>query len=218
MTLDNSRHISVIDNQTSSNASIDIIGCGATGSKIALSLSKLADSGIRVWDDDVVEPHNIPNQAFFPEHVGKYKVEALQEMVSWKELDCKAEKYNGQRQLGNIVFLLVDSMEERVRIFNDFIKDRHEGLMIETRTGSDTGRIYSIDTSKEEEISYWEGTLYSDDNAEVSSCGSTISVGPTNDIISGYAVWSAINYMKNKDIYNRGITINTYGDVLTIND
>ena len=44
---------------------IDVIGVGATGSYIVWLLAKIGLSNIHIWDHDVVEDHNIPNQCFF---------------------------------------------------------------------------------------------------------------------------------------------------------
>ena len=47
------------------NTPIHIIGCGATGSWVALMLAKMGISNITCWDFDKVEEHNLPNQFFY---------------------------------------------------------------------------------------------------------------------------------------------------------
>lgn len=187
------RHIDILNPDDIMDMRFDIIGCGATGSKVALSLAKLGIKNIHCWDDDIVEEHNIPNQAFALSDIGKPKVEALKRVIleaTGCTITTHNERVNGTQELGDIVFLLTDTMASRKEIWEKSLKYSFTtSLMIETRMGKDNGRIYTIVPSSPDHIRHWEGTLYEDQAAEVSSCGSTISVGPTADIVSGYAVW-----------------------------
>ena len=67
--------------------------------------------------------------------------------------------------------------------------------MIETRMGADQGRVYTVNPTRPAQVKGWEETLYDDDFAEVSACGSTISVGPTAEYLSGLAVWQLIRWL-----------------------
>lgn len=187
------RHIDILNPDEITDLRFDIIGCGATGSKIALSLAKLGIKNIHCWDFDIVEEHNIPNQIFFQEDIGKLKVDALQRIIfaaTGSKITPHAEKVDGTQELGDIVFLLTDTMESRKQIWDNTLKySLSTSLMIETRMGKDNGRIYTIIPTDPTHVKKWEETLYDSHVVELSSCGTTISVGPTADIVAGYAVW-----------------------------
>jgi hypothetical protein len=196
--LDTNRHLSVFDPYAFGNRRVDIIGCGATGSRAALSIAKLGVKNIHCWDFDVVEGHNIANQAFGLDDVGKQKVVALQEMIlrqTGTKIEAHDCAYEGQEALGQIVFLLTDTMKSRKDIWESRIRYQPGvKLMIETRMGADQARIYAIDPVDREQVLYWEENWYGDDKAEVSACGTRISVGPTAEALSSFAVWSLIQW------------------------
>lgn len=200
-TLNTTRHIDILNPDMISDLRIDVIGCGATGSKIALSLAKLGITNIHCWDFDTVESHNIPNQVYTLQDVGKLKVEALQRIIKeatgTTTITAHNEKVDGTQELGDIVFLLTDTMSSRKEIWEAGLKYKmRTSLLIETRMGKDAGMIYTLNPNSIGHIKEWENTLYEDQEAEVSSCGSTISVGPTADIVSGYAVWQFMRWFQ----------------------
>ena len=191
------RHMSVFSPQRFGDKEINVIGAGATGSKLVMELAKLGCENIHVWDFDTIESHNIANQLFGNQHIGMPKVEALQSIVkeyTGTEITIHNEEVVDQ-PLSGIVFLLTDTMSSRKEIWENCIKFKLAiELMVETRMGVDNGRIYTINPKSLEEIKMWENTLVDDDVAEVSSCGSSISVGPTSSILAGWAVWQMIRW------------------------
>ena len=123
MALDLTRHLELIDPHYFEEP-ITILGAGATGSWLALSLAKLGLTNITVYDFDVVESHNIPNQVYSISQIGQPKVNALYDIIyntTGTKINVKNEKYTNQRLTG-IVFLMVDSMAERKRIWETSIQ------------------------------------------------------------------------------------------------
>lgn len=196
--IDPLRHLSVFSLHAFGTRRVDVIGAGATGSRIVLSLAKLGVENIHVWDFDKVEEHNVANQAFGLEHVGLLKVDALAQLVraaTGAEITVHSEKVDGTQTLGDIVFLLTDTMSSRKEIWNGCLKYKlRTSLMIETRMGADSGRVYAVDPNKPDHIRAWEEALYEDAETEVSACGASVSVGPTAEVISGLAVWQLIRW------------------------
>lgn len=196
--IDAQRHQSVFDPDAFGNKRIDVIGVGATGSKVVLSLAKLGIEKIRVWDPDVVEKHNVGNQAFGNDDVGKTKVSALAEMVLRQTglvLEQRAEYVDGTQELGPIVFLLTDTMASRKQIWEGSLRFKSRvKLMIETRLGADSMYIYSINPCALPEVEGWEATLCEDAKVERSACGSKTSVGPSAGILAEKAVWQLIRW------------------------
>ena len=198
MAIDPLRHLSVFSPHAFGTKRVDVIGVGATGSRIALSLAKLVVENIHVWDFDRVEEHNVANQAFGNSDIGTLKVEALAALVkaaTGTKISTHAERVDGSQALGEVVFLLTDTMSSRKEIWNGALKFKlRTKLLVETRMGADNGRVYTVNPNKPGHIKEWEATLYSDDEAEVSACGASVSVGPTAEVIAGLAVWQMIRW------------------------
>ena len=198
MGIDPLRHLTVFSPHAFGVRQVDVIGCGATGSRIALSLAKLGVENIHVWDFDKVEEHNVANQIFGNGDISALKVEALAALIkaaTGTEITTHAERVDGTQTLGEIVFLLTDTMASRKEIWDGALKFKLQTkILVETRMGADSGRVYTVNPNKPGHIKAWEETLYEDSEAEVSACGTSVSVGPTAEIISGLAVWQMVRW------------------------
>jgi len=196
--IDAQRHLPVFDPDAFGNRRVDVIGAGATGSKVVLSLAKLGIQTIRVWDFDNVQAHNVSNQAFGNDDVGKTKLNALSEMVlrqTGLKLDTRAERVDGSQELGPVVFLLTDTMASRKEIWERGIRFKPRvKLMVETRLGAESWYIYTINPCALPEVKGWESTLCDDDKVERSACGSKISVGPSAGILAEKAIWQLMRW------------------------
>lgn len=202
MSIDPLRHLKVFSPDHFNPEKVHVIGCGATGSKIAMSLAKLGITRIHLWDDDKVEEHNVANQLFGNDQIGQYKVEALAAVIKQQtgiDVVQHLQRVENERFAG-IVFLLVDTMEDRRNIFDACLKNNFAvKLVIETRMDADNLRVYSFTPYDQSEIKAWYSTLYSDDETPVSACGASTSVGATADIVSGMAVWQLIRWFARQD-------------------
>lgn len=213
------RHYSIF-NPAEHNPQIHIIGAGATGSRVWMSLVELGLTNIHTYDYDEVEPHNLANQIFLNGDVGKPKVEALHDMYQLKtgskapdtmgfhqvKIDSEFLKENS---LPGVVFLLTDTMESRKEISESLFEgslaeevdyERVAFLMVETRMASTHGDVFNVNTFDPEMVDKWQKTLSedSDEDLEKSPCGSTISVGPTANVIANMAVWQFISHFTNE--------------------
>ena len=210
MSIDPLRHLSVFSPQDHLTEPIHIIGCGATGSRIAMSLAKLGLENLHLWDFDTVMEHNIANQLFEQKHIGEAKVNALMELIeaaTGVKVTTHEVPVTGETTLSGVVFVLTDTMKSRKEIWDGAIRLKLPiRLMIETRMGASEGRVYTVQPTSVDDIRGWEATLYEDKDAEVSACGASITVGPTAETLSGIAVWQYIrqcNYEKRKEGYER---------------
>lgn len=200
--MDFTRHRSVFD-PAKWTRRVDVIGLGATGSKIALSLAKLGVRNLHLWDGDTIEAHNIANQVYSPSDVGKMKTQAMMETLAWVTGDDDTFRFTahaywapGNSNLGEVVFCMVDSMAIRRQLFEKSRTSLRTSLVIDSRMGSDHAQLLTYNPHNTDQRKAYEATLFNDDDAhvEVSACGAAITVGPTGDIISGFAVWQFINY------------------------
>jgi hypothetical protein len=181
---------------------IHLIGAGATGSWLALALTKMGINNITLYDFDEVEIHNIPNQAFNIGQCGKNKAEALKELVELNTgivVKAKNTKVTGVERMQGIVFVLTDSMKSRKDIYEKACKfNPGVKLMIETRMDLKGGRIYTIDPSNLDHIKAYEGTLYTDEEViEPSGCRVSQTIVSSGMGIISLAMWQMINFVNN---------------------
>jgi len=148
---------------------ITIVGAGAIGSMTALTLSKMGLRDITVYDDDRVEPHNIPNQFYPTIAINKDKVSALHEVISdfaGINIREKHERINHSTELNSdIVIASTDNMMSREISFRNAKK-----YFIDARMGGEVMRIYTINKKNPKEVRYYKKTLYSDEEAEDLPC------------------------------------------------
>lgn len=181
------------------NRPIHIIGAGATGSWVAFTLAKMGLSNITVYDFDEVGMHNLPNQMFGLSDIDKNKALSIRNIIrrfTGFNIKARTQKVEGGQPLQGIVFVLTDTMKSRKDIYNMSIKNNpNVDLLIETRMDLRGGRIYAIDPKNRYMCKQYEGTFYSDDEAEVSACGVSQTVLPTALAITSHAIWKLLNYI-----------------------
>jgi len=180
---------------------------------------------ITIYDFDVIEPHNLANQAYLHHQIGMLKVDALKELYTLKTGAPAPDSlaFINQRvgdeytpQLSGVVFLLTDTMASRREIWEKCIVGSQTFLMIETRMASSYGDVKVVNPFDAEQSTQWLNSLTSDDDAEVSLCGTSISVGPTASIIANLAVWQMIHGLTNEEAVDKSINIHLKPLMLTV--
>lgn len=197
------RHISIFD-PSKLEQTIHIIGCGATGSRLFGALVELGCMNIECYDFDVVEPHNLANQLFLSKHIGMKKVDAL---ADWYEAKTGEKHPNtmvfhdrkvtgeDRKDFEGIVCMLVDTIEGRKDIYNGVIKaNTFVDLVVETRMGSSHGDVFTFEPFNEKQSVAWLDSIPEDGEAELSPCGTPLSVGVTASLIANLAAWQIINW------------------------
>jgi len=186
-------------------APVTVIGVGAIGSRVGASLIELGMQRVTFIDFDHIELHNLANQIFNYEDLGLSKVEGMMNFFKAKTghdpddeyvfLEAKLEKDTSVvRYVRGTVFLLVDSMEQRKTIVEDILENNvNVRTVIDVRMASTHGNVLTFDPHDPDEVQGWKDTLIDDDAAEVSACGTSLTVGPTAAIFANIAVWQMIN-------------------------
>ncbi|MFN3476080.1 MAG: ThiF family adenylyltransferase [Candidatus Methylomirabilales bacterium] len=192
---------------------ITIIGCGGIGSFAALALAKMGCRNLILYDDDYVEDHNIPNQIYRPQDVGKAKVEALSEIL-WVFADLHPEVYrkrvDGQRLQG-IVIACVDSMEARKAIWQKSIRYRASvKLYIDARMGAEVSRLYTVRPVDPDDVRFYEKTLYDDAEAQPLPCTASAI------IYNGFSIASLIGNQVKKYVSGEGVKREILSDLKTL--
>ena len=121
---------------------VTIIGCGAVGSFVALTLAKMGITNITVYDGDTVAAHNLPNQWYKADHIGMNKTDALWDIINdFTGVELKANDYHYEREtLRGIVICCVDSMDTRLNIWRE-VKKFNPELYIDARMGAEVGKV-----------------------------------------------------------------------------
>ncbi len=165
-------------------AEIVIIGAGAIGSWVALSLAKMGLVDITVWDHDDVSIENM-NCQFYPiDEIGKPKVEALQRMVerfTGTKITAYKKKYEGE-SLSGIVISALDNMTTRSDVFNK--RSNNVDWIIDPRMSLEQASLYVCRTASKDSIEYYAKTLYSDDAAVQERCTAKSTIYTAN-LIAG---------------------------------
>ena len=181
--MDLSRHISVFDPARVKD-DIHIIGVGATGSFVAMELARMGVPVLNIYDFDDVEIHNIPNQYYDTNDLGKLKVDALVEKLKainpniTINVSKDAVKPEDIKNMSGYVFSLVDNMKVRKELWEAAKTNTNIINVWESRLGSDQARVYSLPIEKDKDYTKYEQDFYDDDKAEVSACGTSITVLP----------------------------------------
>jgi len=152
---------------------VHVVGCGAIGSHVVDTLINTGIDRIVVYDFDHVEEHNIPNQAFLPEHVGMPKVAAMADLASKLGVQIEVVQQKVERLQINspaYVIMAVDSMEARKAIWDSSCKYNPNVRLLETRMAAEYGIIHAINPLDATEIRFWESRWFPSDEAEESAC------------------------------------------------
>ncbi len=168
---------------------IHLIGCGGIGSFTALVLSKMGVQHLHLYDPDGIEEHNLPNQLFRLRDLGRFKVEALQEILqefAGTPVQVQPVEVEAQRMTG-VVISGVDSMRARKAIWLRSIRYRAGVLRyLDARMGAEVARIYAVNPTDPGDIRFYEKTLYDDKEAEALPCTAAAIV------YNGFAIASLI--------------------------
>lgn len=167
------RQMGIISPEELEETSVTAIGAGGIGNPAIVAMAKMGIKKITVYDDDVVEPHNLPNQLFFGfSDIGRLKVDAIalkcQELAG-VEIIKKPEKFTDQ-ELSGIVISAVDSMDVRKDIWNKTKYNINVPLYIEARMGAEIARVYTLRPCDPSLVKWYEGMLYSSKEAVKLPC------------------------------------------------
>jgi hypothetical protein len=200
------KHIEVFD-PTKIETRIHILGCGAVGSTVAEQLVRLGLTRITLWDFDKVEPHNIANQIYTNDDIGKEKTTALARYLCSinplliKDLEIKGA-YVDQR-LSGYLFVNIDNMDICRKIVEDNKKNRAVKAFFDFRLGLMDGQHYAALPSVPGDVDRLLKTMaFTHEearvNVKVSACGSSLNVVAGVRLIIALGVANAMAIMQDK--------------------
>lgn len=177
-----------------------IIGCGSIGSNVAEQLTRYGVEDIILYDYDIVESHNIANQLYTEEDIGKSKTEALTNILTKINPNLKRKikiegKYTSQL-LTDYVFMCVDSVEVRNKIVDTNFNNPMIKAIFDFRTTLLEGQCYYANWNKKKhKESLKESLNFTHEealkNTPVSACGFELSVSP---VVKMTAIMGIVNF------------------------
>lgn len=152
------------------NTSVTVAGLGNIGSQTGIALARLGIREFYLFDQDIVEEHNLSSQGYSIRDLKKLKTASLEQII--KEINDKVftsiagnQKFNGDYCFSQVLIIAVDSMKERKRICQNLKKSETKPkFIIDGRMGGAQLEIYSCQTLEE-----WESTFV--DNPSRDPCG-----------------------------------------------
>lgn len=155
---------------------VTIIGCGGIGSPTAIICAKMGVPILSLIDDDTVESHNLPNQFYLLNDLGKQKCQALADNVKKISITTAAgyfQRIKAEDFLSGVVVSGVDTMSARYDIWSAVQKHKEDiPLYLEARMLKEVGIIHTLFPNKmtPEDVKWYEDTLCSDEDAVDGPC------------------------------------------------
>ena len=166
---------------------INLVGVGGLGSPIAMALVKMGSPRITFFDDDTVEPHNLPNQLYRMADIGLPKVEALAKILR-DYADAEITPINERverRAFSGVVISAVDSMSARRAIWEGCVRYKAAvRLYIDARMGGEVGRILTVNPTNPMAVGAYEGTLFTDAEGSQELCTAQATIYSTFGVAS----------------------------------
>lgn len=153
--------------------SATIIGVGSIGSHLAETLAKTGVGTLHLWDGDIVEAHNLPNQGYYLGDLGQSKVEAMKKRLE-AGTGVAVVPYPAFYESGafgtRAVFSALDSMSARKLVFTNFLQDPTAEVFVDGRMGSRFGKVFIVSKDSKESVANYMASLHSDAESTTEPC------------------------------------------------
>ena len=184
---------------------IHVVGCGAIGSHIAEELARIGCENIHLWDFDTVSPHNITNQMFKEEDIGRLKVDAVADMMVGinNELHGKIVLHpEGLKEpfvINGNIFLCVDSIALRKKIVEANRYNPNAKCVFDFRMRLTDAQHYFAEFANHNSVKKLLDTMnFTDEEAAAatpkSACNVELSVVYTVKAITAYGICNFVKY------------------------
>jgi len=182
---------------------ITIIGLGATGSKIALSLAKHNITSIG-YDYDIVDQNNVKNQVYSLEYVGYNKSDSLQKICDkynynlFTGIQQKITPESTDISITDLVVLSVDGKENMQEVWKT-VKNTGKFFILPA-IGKDSIEIITAKSHDMKQMVTIEKHIKKEVKVELAdSCGSTsFRLNYISDLVAGFCTNIILNYINNE--------------------
>jgi len=204
------RSLEIIDFAKHKDVPIHIIGMGAVGSRVFEQLACLGVSNVQCYDFDVIEPHNINNQLFCMEDVGKPKVAACMDwyckkfgITTEQDLPHNMGFHNTTveqddiAKMSGIILSCLDTFDGRRMIIQGAVESGKVSSVIEGRCAPSFHKVHTVNPFDAEQVTAFMETLGDDDADDpyVSICGLPINFAPVMIACATNMVLQTINFL-----------------------
>ena len=123
-----------------------VIGAGGIGGATSLALAKMGTKRLSIFDPDLVERHNQPNQIYGLRDVGYFKIEMLRRILL-DLADARASYYKEEVSentplSGTVVLSCVDSIESRRKILKAALRSGRPRFLVDGRVGGEVIELH----------------------------------------------------------------------------
>jgi hypothetical protein len=211
------RQQDVIDADRLANLQISLIGLGSIGSVTGLYLAKMGVNNMTAFDADIVDIHNVSNQAYGRSDVGLSKVEAFADLLELQvgvQANTIAKQYDG-RDLSEIVISAVDSMKSRETIWKSIREKPEVRLYLDARMGLETLMVWALRPQVKEDRVLYSQSLVPDDQAHQDPCTArTVCYTP---LMAGSILCSHVKRYVNDEMIPRRVILDLATHTMLVN-
>ncbi len=166
------RQQDVVDAEKLANLQVTLIGLGSIGSVTGLYLAKMGVCKLTCFDADIVDTHNVSNQAYGTSDVGLLKADAFSILVENQTgvlPNTIGMQYDGRQQSG-VVISAVDSMKSRETIWKSIREQQNVQLYVDARMGLETLIVSAVRPHIKAERVEYTRTIVPDDQSLQEPC------------------------------------------------
>ncbi len=186
---------------------VTMIGAGGIGSAVLPVLAKLGITEFSLWDNDRIEPCNIPNQLMYREDdIRKNKVDAAVEILksynSKLRVSVEPRRFDPSVALDGIVVSGVDSMASRSAIWEGVKDNIAVPLYMDGRLGGEKLELFTIHPATLEDIEFYEQYLFPDSEGVDRPCDEHAIIGSAV-VLAGFIQNNLVRWSRGELYYGR---------------
>jgi sulfur carrier protein ThiS adenylyltransferase len=190
-----SRQADIVPRERILDSKATVIGVGAIGRQAAIQLTAIGVPHIQLVDFDTVEISNLASQGYLQNDLSRPKVDATAEFLRQINHDLNVEvvfdRFKRTTNVGNCVFVCVDSIEIRRLIF-DALRDK-VNFFVDGRMSAEVLRV--ITACDEKSRKYYPQTLFSSEQAFRGACTAKSTIYCAN-IAAGFMLAQFTKYLR----------------------
>jgi sulfur carrier protein ThiS adenylyltransferase len=191
-----------------------VIGVGAIGRQVALQLAAVGVPRVQLIDFDTVDLTNVTTQGYFAEDIGQQKVHATEAAIGRIdpaiEVETICDRYRARQQIGEAVFVAVDSISSRSAIWRS--AGRRCRFWVDGRMLGEVIRVLAV--SDEAGRGHYPTTLFRQSEAQPGRCTARSTIYAAN-IAAGLMLHQFTRWLRNLPI-DVDTTLNLLSAELTV--
>ena len=182
-----SRQQDIVPSERLAQCKVTVVGVGAIGRQVALQLTAMGISWLKLIDFDQVEPSNLASQGYLEDDLEIPKVDATAALC-WQinhnlEIERVNDRFRRSMDIGNVLFVCVDKIETRRLIWNA-VQDK-VNFLADGRMTAEVLRVLSACNIASCE--HYPATLFATDEAYVGPCTAKTTIYCAN-IAAGFMI------------------------------